>query len=211
MSDNERMAMPDADEAREAADSAAGNAAQEQSTPPPAAPTPGAEELAELRRKAAEYDALLDRLKRATADYMNSQRRMERDMQERVRYGIESFARELLPVADNLGRALAAARETPAVETLIGGVDLVEKQLYAIFERHGIRPVPAEQGTPFNPEMHDAIAAVESPSHRPGHIVHETQKGFQFHDRLLRPASVVVSKPPSEDSQAPKGDSRADV
>ena len=163
-----------------------------------APPLPSIEEIEELRRKAAEYDALLDRLKRVTAEYLNSQRRMERDMQERVRYAIESFARELLPIADNLGRALAASRQTPNAEKLIEGVDLVEKNLYAIFDKHGIRPVSAGSGETFDPAVHEAIAATESAEHKPGRIVQETQKGFHFHDRLLRPASVVISKPPSK-------------
>lgn len=118
-------------------------------------------------------------------------------MQERVRYAIESFARELLPIADNLGRALAASRQTPNVEKLLEGVDLVEKNLYAIFDKHGIRPVSAGSGETFDPAVHEAIAAVESAEHKPGRIVQETQKGFHFHDRLLRPASVVISKPPT--------------
>lgn len=187
-----------------AAPKATENAPQDTAPSEPAADTsaqtaslPSAAEIEELRRKAAEYDALLDRLKRVTAEYINSQRRMERDMQERVRYAIESFARELLPIADNLGRALVATRATPNVDKLVEGVDLVEKNLYAIFDKHGIRPVSAGSGETFDPAIHEAIAAIESAEHKPGQIVQETQKGFQFHDRLLRPASVVVSKPPS--------------
>jgi molecular chaperone GrpE len=173
---------------------AASAATDDAATPEAADVTPSPGEIAELRRKAAEYDALLDRLKRVTAEYINSQRRMERDMQERVRYAIESFARELLPIADNLGRALAATRETPSVEKLVEGVDMVEKNLYAIFDKHGIRPVSAETGAAFDPALHEAIAAIESAEHKPGSILQQTQKGFHLHDRLLRPASVVVSK-----------------
>jgi molecular chaperone GrpE len=98
-----------------------------QPSAPPAAPT--AEELADLRRKAADHDQLMDRLKRVTADYLNSQKRLERRAEERAAYAIESFARELLPVVDDLARAIKAAREHHPDGTVSAGLDLVEKHL----------------------------------------------------------------------------------
>lgn len=163
-----------------------------------AAPQSAPEDLAELRRRAADYDALMDRLKRVTADFMNSQKRLEREMHERSQYAIEGFARELLPVADNLERALAAGREGGSLESILEGVERVEKQLRDIFARHGIRPVEAPAGAEFNADVHEAISVAETPGTEAGRIVQQTQKGYTIHKRLLRPAQVVVSKKPQE-------------
>ena len=165
---------------------------------PPAAAQPTPEELAELRRKAGEYDALMDRLKRVTADFINSQKRLERDMQERAQYTLEGFARELLPVADNLERALRAAKEHEAIEKTLAGIEQIEKQIRDIFAKHGIRQVEARAGEPFNAAVHEAISMMESKEHEPDKVLHQTQKGYTIHSRLLRPVGVVISKKPQE-------------
>ena len=159
-----------------------------------------ADELAELREKAAECDELTDKIKRVTADYINSQKRLEREMLERSDYAIEKFARELLLAADDLARAIAATREHQAIETILGGLHIVEQHLYSVLERHGITPVDAQPGHPFNPEFHEAISLEETDEHGPNRIVHEIQKGFLIHRRLLRPARVVVSTKPREEA-----------
>jgi len=159
---------------------------------------PTDEELAELRQKAAECDNLTDRLKRVTADYLNSQKRLEREMQERSDYAIEGFARELLVVSDDLARAVAATEEHQTVEAILEGLHIVEQHLYSVLERHAITPVRAEPGQVFNPEFHEAIAVEQTPELEPNHIVREVQKGFLIRKRLLRPARVVVSAEPRE-------------
>ena len=129
--------------------------------PGPATPAetaaPTAEELAELRRKAADYDQLMDRLKRVTADYINSQKRLERRAEERAAYAIESFARELLLVADDLSRAIKAAREHQPDGTVSAGLELVEKHFYMVLARHGITPIETKVGEPFDSNGHEAI------------------------------------------------------
>lgn len=159
---------------------------------------PSLEELRELRRKATEYDILFDRLKRVTADYLNAQKRLEREMQERANHAIEAFALELLPVADNLARAIQAAREHATVENILDGVQLVEKQLHDALAHHGVTPVDAECGHLFDPTVHEAIGVLPSDEYEPNRILEEIQKGFQLHERLLRPSRVVVSKPPED-------------
>jgi molecular chaperone GrpE len=171
---------------------------QEQGQSLPGNDAAARDDLADLRRKAAEYDALMDRLKRVTADFMNSQKRLEREMHERAQYALEGFARELLPVADNLERALAAGREGGPLERILEGVERVEKQLRDIFARHGIRPIEPSPGEAFNAGVHEAISAVESDEHAPDKVVQQAQKGYTIHKRLLRPAQVVVSKKPQK-------------
>ncbi len=161
-------------------------------------PMPSPEELQALRKKAAEYDDLMDRLKRVTADYLNSQKRLEREMRERCNYAIESFAREILAVADDLARAIAAAREHETVETILEGLELVEKHLYAVLERYGVRPVKTEPGGIFDPEVHEAVSMLETDQHEPNRVLEELQRGFHIHGRLLRPARVVVTGQPEE-------------
>ncbi len=177
---------------------------EEGRTPEAAAPSPAPAELADLRRKAAEYDALMDRLKRVTADFINSQKRMERDMQERAQYTLEGFARELLPVADNLEAALRAAREHEAFEKIIVGVEQVEKQIRDIFAKHGIRQIEARAGEPFDTDVHEAISIMESQEHEPDKVLHQTQKGYTIHNRLLRPVRVVISKKPEDPAGKPE-------
>ncbi len=157
----------------------------------PAAPT--AEELAELRRKAAEHDQLMERLKRVTADYLNSQKRLERRADERAAYAIESFARELLVVADDLSRAIKAAREQQPEGTVSAGLELVEKHLNMVLARHDILPIETKIGEPFDSNGHEAVSVVQTDEMEPGRVVEELQRGFRLHGRVLRPARVTVS------------------
>jgi molecular chaperone GrpE len=156
----------------------------------PDQPAPTAEELADLRRKAADHDQLMNRLKRVTADYLNSQKRLERRAEERAAYAIESFARELLPVADDLARAIKAAHQHQPV---LAGLELVEKHLYDALARHGITRIETKIGEPFDSNGHEAISVVETEDLEPGRVVEELQRGFRLHGRVLRPARVSVS------------------
>jgi molecular chaperone GrpE len=167
--------------------------ASEPTSEEPKPPAPTAEELAELRRKAAECDQLMDRLKRVTADYLNSQKRLERRADERAAYAIESFARELLLVADDLARAIKAAREHQPHGTVSAGLELVEKHLALIFARNGILPIETKIGEPFDSNGHEAVSVVPTDQMEPGRVVEELQRGFRLHGRVLRPARVTVS------------------
>jgi len=140
---------------------------------------------------------LKDRLLRALAETENVRRRAEREREDTAKYAITGFARDVLPVADNLSRALAALGDArgkdPAVDALIAGVELTDRELKAIFERHGIRRVdPA--GERFDHNLHQAMMEVEDPTKPSGTVVQVLQTGYVLRDRLLRPAMVAVSK-----------------
>lgn len=158
------------------------------------------EDIQILAEKAAQYDELHDRLLRVQADYENSCKRMQRTMQEEIDHGIEGLAADLLPVCDNLTRAIRAAAEHDAVEKIREGVEMVEKQLYDALARHGVTPIETEPGQPFDPNQHEAMSVISAPGHAPNTIIEEMQRGFRIHKRLLRPARVVVGAPEPEEN-----------
>lgn len=148
---------------------------------------------------AAENAELRDRLLRAMAEAENVRRRGEREKAEATLYAATNFARDLLSVADNLGRALQAlpaeAREKAdgAVKTLLEGVDLTHRELKNVFERYNIRQVKAK-GEKFDPNVHQAMFEAPDPSVPAGTVVQVVQDGYTIGERVLRPAMVGVAK-----------------
>jgi len=148
---------------------------------------------------AAENAELRDRLLRAMAEAENVRRRGEREKAEATLYAATNFARDLLSVADNLGRALqvlpAEAREKAdgAVKTLLEGVDLTHRELKNVFERYNIRQVKAK-GEKFDPNVHQAMFETPDPSVPAGTVVQVVQDGYTIGERVLRPAMVGVAK-----------------
>ena len=157
-------------------------------------------ELQELRQKAEEYDALDDRFKRAAAEYANSQKRLDREAGIRIEYAVQEFAREILPVADSLHRALLAAEKSGDIEGFIEGIRLVDKQFEDILARHGIVPIEAPVGETFDPEVHDVLAVVPSDELPDNAVAEVVERGFRIKDRVLRPAKVLVAKNADEAS-----------
>jgi molecular chaperone GrpE len=156
------------------------------------------EEALEENPKDTEIQDLKDQLLRALADGENARKRFERERDELKKYSITSFARDLLNVGDNLGRALESSPNATDVtpETLkafLEGVEMTERELLNILDRHGIKKIHPE-GEPFNHEHHQAMFEVESPDHGPGIVAQVLQPGYLIHDRLLRPALVGVTK-----------------
>ncbi|MEM8581796.1 MAG: nucleotide exchange factor GrpE [Pseudomonadota bacterium] len=146
----------------------------------------------------AERDELKDRLMRALAEAENIRKRGERDRREAEQYGGSKLARDLLPVFDNLRRALDAADE-PSKEIaggVIEGVELTLRELLSVFGKHGIRPIAPEVGDAFNPQLHQAMFEAPVPNVPNGHIIQVMVEGFELYDRLLRPAQVGVSSTP---------------
>lgn len=145
----------------------------------------------------SELDELKDRLLRAVAETDNVRKRAERERAETAKYAIVSFARDLVGVADNLGRALQAipaeARENEAVRTFITGIELTERELQSVFERHGIRKL-VPKGEPFNAHFHQAVAEVPSADAPAGSIIEVIQPGYAIEERLIRAAMVVVAR-----------------
>ena len=144
----------------------------------------------------AERDELKDRLLRLMAETDNFKKRTERDKSEFLRRANESLVKDILPVVDNLERALAHASQADVQGPLGLGVSLVLQELIKTLERHGLEAVQA-LGQPFNPELHEAMLQQEDLEAEENTVLNELAKGYVFQGRLLRPAMVVVSKRPA--------------
>jgi molecular chaperone GrpE len=153
------------------------------------------ESTVELDLLRAERDELRDRMLRALADAENSRKRAERDRREAEQYGGSRLARDLLPVYDNLRRALDAAgdEQRAAASGVIEGVELTLRELISVFGKHGMTPVAPEVGDTFDPQLHQAMFEAPVPGTKAGEIIQVMAEGFMLHDRLLRPAQVGVS------------------
>jgi molecular chaperone GrpE len=155
-----------------------------------------AQELSGLK---AEVEAHKDRALRALAEVENVRKRLERERDDARTYSVTRFARDILTVADNLNRALAAvppearAKSDESVKAILEGVEATARELSAALGRHGVKPIEAE-GQRFDPNLHQAIAEVPAPGAQPGTVVNVVQQGYLIGDRLLRPAMVTVAK-----------------
>lgn len=143
----------------------------------------------------AEKADLQDKHLRAVAESQNIRRRAQQDVDKERKFGIERFARDLLSVADNLGRALTAVPEDldPAMKNVVVGVQATERELLSVLERHGVTRIKAI-GEPFNADFHQAMMEIEDPSVPAGTVVQEMIPGYLLAGRLLRAAMVAVSK-----------------
>ena len=152
----------------------------------------GADELEALR---AERDELRDRFMRALADAENARKRADRDRREAEQYGGSKLARDLLPVYDNLKRALDTANLDAAAQSaaLIEGVDLTLRELTNVLAKHGVAPIEPAIGEVFDPQLHQAMFEAPLPGTKAGQIIQVMATGFLLHDRLLRPSQVGVS------------------
>jgi molecular chaperone GrpE len=162
----------------------------------PATTASPAAQLEELRRQ---LDERQDRLLRALAEADNIRRRAQRDREDFVKYANESLLRDLIPVLDNLDRALDAARSTAGAESVVAGVELIQRELLRVLERAGVTRYTTV-GQPFDPTRHEAIARVVSAEAAPDTVVTETAPGYLLNGRVLRPAMVAVAAAPDEDA-----------
>lgn len=149
----------------------------------------------EIEALKAERDELRDRYMRALADAENSRKRADRDRREAENYGSTRLARDLLPVFDNLNRALAAVtdEQRAANAALLEGVELTLKELTAVMSKHGVKPIEARIGDLFDAQTMEAMFEAPLPGTKAGQIIQVMTEGFMLHDRLLRPAQVGVS------------------
>lgn len=155
--------------------------------------------LLELDALRAERDELKDRLLRTLAESENVRKRADRDRREAEHYGGTRLARDLLPVYDNLHRALEAANkeENEVASAVIEGVELTLRELLNVFSKHGVTPISPDTGEQFNPNEHEAMFEAPVPGTKAGEIIQVMTVGFMLHDRLLRPAQVGVSSTPA--------------
>ena len=154
---------------------------------------------AEVEALRAEIAASKEQALRLAAEVENTRRRAEREKQDASQYAVTRFARDMLQIADNFARALAACppevREAadPQVKAVLDGVEATERQLLAGLERHGVKPIDTADGK-FDPNFHQAIAEVPGNGKPGGSIVDVVQSGYMIGDRLLRPAMVTVAR-----------------
>jgi len=167
-----------------------------------------AEPLAEAVREAAEYK---DKLLRTLAEMENLRRRTEREVIDSRLYAIASFARDIVAVADNMDRALQALdheireKVDAGVKALLDGVELTERELLKVLERHGVKKFEP-QGEKFDPNLHQAMYEVPDPALVPGTVAQVVQAGYRIGERVLRPALVAVAKSPPKPAEAPAND-----
>ena len=149
----------------------------------------------ELEALRAERDELRDKFMRALAEAENARKRSDRDRREAEQYGGTRLARDLLPVYDNLNRALAAITEEGREESaaLIEGVELTLRELTSVLGKHGVTMIKPQAGDTFDPQQHQAMFEAPVPGTKAGQIIQVMTEGFLLHDRLLRPAQVGVS------------------
>ncbi|MCZ6716537.1 MAG: nucleotide exchange factor GrpE [Gammaproteobacteria bacterium] len=129
---------------------------------------------------------------RTAAELENVRKRSQRELENARRYGIERFALELLAVGDSLEMGLEAASEEPSVEILMAGKKATLKQLRQLLERFSISELDP-LGEAFDPELHEAMTTQPSDEYQPGQVMAVIQKGYRIHDRLLRPARVIIA------------------
>ncbi len=167
-------------------------------------PTASISLLDQLEAARSERDANYDLYMRSQAELQNYRRRTQKEADEMRQYQALPVARDLLPALDNLYRALAAAEASGSVKDLVNGVRLVAKQIEAALGRHDVVPIDSV-GKPFDPNLHQAIQQVQTDEHPPMTVVQEVERGFTLKDRVVRPATVIVST-----SRADGGDSSSD-
>ena len=158
-----------------------------------------------------ELRATKERLQRALADMENLRRRTEREKSDTAKYAISDFARDVLGVSDNIGRAIEsvppeAVESSEAVRTLLEGVEMTDRVLQQVLERHGIERLHPE-GDRFDPNWHQAMFEIDDPEVPSGTVLQVLQSGYRIGDRVLRPAMVGVSKggaKPAKEGPAPR-------
>ena len=156
----------------------------------------GFEEIEAIK---AERDEFRDKFMRALADVENIRKRSDRDRREAENYGGSKLARDLLPIYDNLRRALQSNDEADgeANKALLEGVERTMRALISTFKKHGMDPIVPQVGERFNPQMHEAMFEAPVPGTKAGDIIQVAAEGFMLHDRLLRAAQVGVSSTPA--------------
>ncbi|SLN33456.1 heat shock protein GrpE [Roseovarius gaetbuli] len=149
----------------------------------------------ELDSLRAERDAYQDKFMRALADAENARKRSEKDRREAENYGGSKLARDMLPVHDNLKRALETLtdEQRQASAAVFEGIELTLRELLNVFTKHGITVIDPQVGDRFDPQLHEAMFEAPLPGTKAGEIIQVSGQGFMLHDRILRPAQVGVS------------------
>ena len=147
----------------------------------------------QLQAALAEREQFKDKWARALADLENYRRRIQREMEEDRKYAALPLLKTLLPAFDGLDRAILAASQSKNAEELIKGVQLTIKQLETALNGFGAKTIAAV-GLPFDPNQHEAISQIPSAEHPPMTVLHDVERGYMLHDRIVRPSKVIVAK-----------------
>ncbi|HUY93439.1 MAG TPA: nucleotide exchange factor GrpE [Pirellulales bacterium] len=182
-----------ADERAAAADAALGESAQQANA--------AATEVDEGEQARRDLDEARDRLLRAQAELDNYRKRARRELEEERRYATLPLLGDLLPVLDNVGRAIQAAEKNSEAGSLVEGVKMVAQQLEGVLGRYHCTRIDALHKQ-FDPHLHQAIMQQENAEHPPGTVLLVAQDGYQVHDRVLRPSQVIVSTAPTTGAAA---------
>ena len=154
----------------------------------------------QLKAKEEEAKNNYERLIRQSAEIENFKKRAIREKEDAIRYANETLVKELLPILDNLERAMSHAKSGGNGESLVEGVEMILKGLFDALGKHGLSKISAT-GQPFDPQLHEAMAQVESDASTPNTVLEEHQKGYLLKERLLRPALVTVVKGPKSNEK----------
>ena len=155
-------------------------------------------QIAELQAQAAKAAEHWERLLRNTADFENYKKRATRERQDAVKFANEALMQKLIPVMDNFEAALAAVQSAGGdnAKTLLTGISMIHQQLKSVLLETGLEEIESH-GKPFDPNIHEAVSEAESAEYPEGHVMQQLRKGYRLRDRLLRPATVIVAKPPT--------------
>ncbi|WP_437185081.1 nucleotide exchange factor GrpE [Planctomicrobium sp. SH668] len=152
--------------------------------------------LSPLEQVTQERDELRDLILRTRAEMDNVRKRMNRERDEERKYASLPVVLDLLPVIDNLGRAVSSGKSASDPQALLQGVEMVAKQLEDVLSKQGLKLIPSV-GQPFDPNLHEALQQVPTADHPPMTVIQEFERGFQLHDRVVRPSKVIVSSAPA--------------
>ena len=151
---------------------------------------------ATLEEKTEEIRAMKDKYLREVAEMENHKKRLARDMMDQLQYANENILKELLPVLDNLDRAITHMKTAPELADWVEGVDLTYKQCIDLLKKFGVSPIPSV-GELFDPSRHQAVTYLDTNDQPENHVAEELQKGYLFHERVLRPSMVAVARKPN--------------
>jgi len=149
----------------------------------------------QIAQLSEELETQKDRALRAQAELENVRKRLLREADQMRQYAVAPLASELLPLMDNLQRAIAAGESSGRIEELLQGLEMVSHQFEETLRKFGVEKIPAVDEQ-FDPNKHEALQQVPSPDHEPMQIVQEVETGWQMHDRVIRPSKVIVSSGP---------------
>jgi len=153
-----------------------------------------------LLKKIQELESVKDNFLRKAADYDNAKKRLERDKDEFYKFATEKLIKELLPVLDNLNRAIEQAEKANPTDPILKGIHLIEKNVFDVLKKYGLTRIES-LNKPFSVEFHEAIGQIETSEKGEGIVVEEIEAGYLLHGKLIRPSRVKVASAPAQEAK----------